>query len=81
MSKYEEQLSEILQLCTYHQLYLSFRSSAGLGFLCLGGGVFAAYLMALAALSPCPPLLGHSAGVALVVSHNISVQSLVIRNL
>lgn len=32
------------------------------------GGVFAAYLMALAALSPCPPLLGSHAGVALVVS-------------
>uniref|UniRef100_A0A3Q3JPB1 Riboflavin transporter n=1 Tax=Monopterus albus TaxID=43700 RepID=A0A3Q3JPB1_MONAL len=46
---------------------LSSRSSTGLAFLSLGGGVFAAYLMALAALSPCPPLLGNPAGVALVV--------------
>lgn len=49
-------------------LILFFRSPAGLGILSLGGGVFAAYLIALAALSPCPPLLGQSSGVALVVS-------------
>ncbi|KAF3707185.1 Solute carrier family 52, riboflavin transporter, member 3-A Riboflavin transporter 2-A [Channa argus] len=47
---------------------LSPRSSTGLGLLSLGGTVFAAYLMALAALSPCPPLLGNPAGVALVVT-------------
>lgn len=46
------------------------RSLSCLGVLSLGGGVFAAYLMALAALSPCPPLLGTSAGVALVVRDN-----------
>lgn len=54
---------------------LSSRSSTGLGFLSLGGGVFAAYLMALAALSPCPPLLGTSSGVALVVCCNIHFQA------
>lgn len=48
--------------------FLFSRSSTGLGFLSVGGGVFAAYLMVLAALSPCPPLLGNTAGVALVVS-------------
>jgi hypothetical protein len=35
----------------------------------VAGGVFAAYLMALAVLSPCPPLLGSPAGVSLVVSY------------
>lgn len=45
------------------------RSSVGLGFMSVAGGVFAAYLMALAVLSPCPPLLGSPAGVSLVVSH------------
>ncbi|XP_047460243.1 solute carrier family 52, riboflavin transporter, member 2 isoform X2 [Mugil cephalus] len=48
-------------------MFVVLRSSSGLGFLSLGGGVFAAYLMALAALSPCPPLLGSDAGVALVI--------------
>ncbi len=47
---------------------LSSRSSTGLGFLSVGGVVFASYLMALAALSPCPPLLGNLSGPALVVS-------------
>lgn len=41
----------------------------GLGFMSVAGGVFAAYLMALAVLSPCPPLLGSPAGVSLVVSN------------
>ncbi|KAE8282461.1 Solute carrier family 52, riboflavin transporter, member 2 [Larimichthys crocea] len=54
-------------LACFLAMFVILRSSAGLGFLCIGGGVFAAYLMALAALSPCPPLLGNSAGVALVV--------------
>ncbi|XP_001505049.1 solute carrier family 52, riboflavin transporter, member 2 isoform X1 [Equus przewalskii] len=43
------------------------RSLAGLGGLCLLGMLFGAYLMALAILSPCPPLVGTSAGVVLVV--------------
>ncbi len=41
----------------------------------LGGCIFAAYLMALAALSPCPPLLGSQSGVALVVSNSVSLLS------
>ncbi|XP_019959941.2 solute carrier family 52, riboflavin transporter, member 2 [Paralichthys olivaceus] len=48
-------------------MFFVLRTATGLGFLSLAGGVFAAYLMALAALSPCPPLLGNPAGVALVV--------------
>ncbi|XP_062842275.1 solute carrier family 52, riboflavin transporter, member 2-like [Trichomycterus rosablanca] len=43
------------------------RSNSGLGGVFLGGGVFAIYLVCLAALSPCPPLLGSYAGMALVV--------------
>lgn len=43
------------------------RSSLGLGLIMALGVVFGGYLMALAALSPCPPLLGSTAGVALVV--------------
>ncbi|XP_060798654.1 solute carrier family 52, riboflavin transporter, member 2 isoform X3 [Neoarius graeffei] len=43
------------------------RSGLGLGFMSLGGGLFAVYLLVLAALSPCPPLLGTHAGVAMVV--------------
>ncbi|KAJ1075884.1 hypothetical protein K5549_003214 [Capra hircus] len=43
------------------------RSLAGLGSLSLLGMLFGAYLMALAVLSPCPPLVGTSAGVVLVV--------------
>ncbi|XP_073650405.1 uncharacterized aarF domain-containing protein kinase 5 isoform X6 [Tursiops truncatus] len=42
------------------------RSLAGLGSLSLLGMLFGAYLMALAILSPCPPLVGTSAGVVLV---------------
>ncbi|XP_008068176.1 solute carrier family 52, riboflavin transporter, member 2 [Carlito syrichta] len=42
-------------------------SLAGLGALSLLGMLFGAYLMALAILSPCPPLVGTSAGVVLVV--------------
>ncbi|XP_060948959.1 solute carrier family 52, riboflavin transporter, member 2 [Limanda limanda] len=48
-------------------MFFVLRTATGLGFLSLAGGVFAAYLVALAALSPCPPLLGNPAGVALVV--------------
>ncbi|XP_004443067.1 PREDICTED: solute carrier family 52, riboflavin transporter, member 2 [Ceratotherium simum simum] len=43
------------------------RSLAGLGSLSLLGMLFGAYLMALAVLSPCPPLVGTFAGVVLVV--------------
>uniref|UniRef100_A0A8D2AHA4 Riboflavin transporter n=1 Tax=Sciurus vulgaris TaxID=55149 RepID=A0A8D2AHA4_SCIVU len=43
------------------------RSLAGLCGLSLLGLLFGAYLMALAILSPCPPLVGTSAGVVLVV--------------
>ncbi|XP_046929798.1 solute carrier family 52, riboflavin transporter, member 2 isoform X1 [Lynx rufus] len=42
------------------------RSLAGLGGLSVLGMLFGAYLMALAVLSPCPPLVGTSAGVVLV---------------
>ncbi|XP_055288267.1 solute carrier family 52, riboflavin transporter, member 2 isoform X3 [Moschus berezovskii] len=44
------------------------RSLAGLGGLSLLGMLFGAYLMALAVLSPCPPMVGTSAGVVLVVA-------------
>lgn len=44
------------------------RSLAGLYGLFLLGMFFATYLMTLAVLSPCPPLMGTSAGVVLVVS-------------
>ncbi|KAF6099914.1 hypothetical protein HJG60_011637 [Phyllostomus discolor] len=43
------------------------RSLAGLGGLSLLGMLFGAYLMALAVLSPCPPLVGTPAGLVLVV--------------
>lgn len=44
------------------------RSLAGLGVLSLLGMLFGAYLMTLAVLSPCPPLVGTTAGTTLVVS-------------
>lgn len=43
------------------------RSLAGLGGLSLLGVLFGAYLMALAVLSPCPPLVGTTTGTVLVV--------------
>ncbi|XP_077022618.1 solute carrier family 52, riboflavin transporter, member 2 [Tamandua tetradactyla] len=43
------------------------RTLTGLGVLSLLGMLFGAYLMTLAVLSPCPPLVGTSAGVVLVV--------------
>ncbi|XP_074172732.1 solute carrier family 52, riboflavin transporter, member 2 isoform X2 [Rhinolophus sinicus] len=43
------------------------RSLAGLGGLSLLGVLFGAYLMVLAVLSPCPPLVGTTAGTILVV--------------
>ncbi|XP_008291520.1 solute carrier family 52, riboflavin transporter, member 2 [Stegastes partitus] len=54
-------------LACFLAMFVVLRSSSGLGFLSVAGLVFAAYLMALAALSPCPPLLGSNAGVALAV--------------
>ncbi|KAI3358805.1 hypothetical protein L3Q82_015201, partial [Scortum barcoo] len=54
-------------LACFLAMFVILRSSTGLGFVSLAGGVFAAYLMALAALSPCPPLLGNPAGIPLVV--------------
>ncbi|KAM7384655.1 hypothetical protein PAMA_011822 [Pampus argenteus] len=46
-------------LACFLAMFVVMRSSAGLGLLSLAGGVFAAYLMALAALSPCPPFMEH----------------------
>lgn len=43
------------------------RSLAGLGGISLLGLLFGTYLMALAVLSPCPPLMGTTVGVVLVV--------------
>ncbi|XP_017576835.1 solute carrier family 52, riboflavin transporter, member 2 isoform X2 [Pygocentrus nattereri] len=54
-------------LACFVAMFVLLRSSAGLGIMSLGGCVFAAYLLALAALSPCPPLLGSNAGVVVVV--------------
>ncbi|XP_040044187.2 solute carrier family 52, riboflavin transporter, member 2 [Gasterosteus aculeatus] len=57
-------------------MFVVLRSSSGLGLLSVAGGVFAAYLLALAALSPCPPLLGTSVGMALVVISGIAFTGL-----
>lgn len=54
-------------LACFLAMFFVLRSGSGLCCLSVSGGVFAAYLMALASLSPCPPLLGTSSGVALVV--------------
>ncbi|XP_034017032.1 solute carrier family 52, riboflavin transporter, member 2 isoform X1 [Thalassophryne amazonica] len=54
-------------LACFLAMFVILRSSSSLSLLSLAGGVFAAYLLALAALSPCPPLLGKTAGVVLVV--------------
>uniref|UniRef100_A0A3Q3A5K8 Riboflavin transporter n=1 Tax=Kryptolebias marmoratus TaxID=37003 RepID=A0A3Q3A5K8_KRYMA len=54
-------------LACFLAMFVVLRSSAGLGVLSLAAGVFAAYLLALAALSPCPPLLGNPTGEALVI--------------
>ncbi|XP_007229271.2 solute carrier family 52, riboflavin transporter, member 2 [Astyanax mexicanus] len=54
-------------LACFVAMFVLLRSNAGLGVLSLAGGVFASYLLALAVLSPCPPLLGSNAGVTLVV--------------
>ncbi|XP_034561670.1 solute carrier family 52, riboflavin transporter, member 2 [Notolabrus celidotus] len=54
-------------LACFLAMFVILRSSPGLGILSIAAGVFAAYLMALAALSPCPPLVGSTTGEALVV--------------
>ncbi|XP_058475669.1 solute carrier family 52, riboflavin transporter, member 2 [Solea solea] len=54
-------------LACFLAMFFVLRTSSGLGIVSLAGGVFAVYLLALAGLSPCPPLLGNPAGVALVV--------------
>ncbi|XP_038126683.1 solute carrier family 52, riboflavin transporter, member 2 [Cyprinodon tularosa] len=54
-------------LACFLAMFFVLRSSVGLGFLSLAAGVFAAYLLALAALSPCPPLQDSLVGKALVV--------------
>ncbi|XP_053323522.1 solute carrier family 52, riboflavin transporter, member 2 [Spea bombifrons] len=43
------------------------RSSLGLGVIMAAGVVFAGYLMVLASMSPCPPLVGTTAGIVLLV--------------
>ncbi|XP_063306981.1 solute carrier family 52, riboflavin transporter, member 2 [Pelobates fuscus] len=43
------------------------RSSIVLGMIMVAGMIFGGYLMVLAALSPCPPLVGSTAGIVLVV--------------
>lgn len=43
------------------------RSSLGLGLIMAAGVILGSYLMTLAALSPCPPLVGSTAGIVLVV--------------
>ncbi|KAM9306043.1 solute carrier family 52, riboflavin transporter, member 2 [Gastrophryne carolinensis] len=43
------------------------RSALALGVIMAVGGLLGGYLMVLAALSPCPPLVGSTAGVVLVV--------------
>ncbi|XP_062385034.1 solute carrier family 52, riboflavin transporter, member 2 isoform X2 [Sardina pilchardus] len=55
-------------LACFVAMFFLLRSSVGLGIMACAGGVFAAYLMALAALSPCPPLLGSASGTSLVVT-------------
>ncbi|MED6257015.1 hypothetical protein ATANTOWER_006471 [Ataeniobius toweri] len=54
-------------LACFLAMFFVLRSSVGLGSVSVVAGVFAAYLLALAALSPCPPLQGSLAGKALVV--------------
>ncbi|KAG7500030.1 solute carrier family 52, riboflavin transporter, member 2 [Solea senegalensis] len=54
-------------LACFLAMFFVLRTSSGLGIVSLAGGVFATYLLVLAGLSPCPPLLGNPAGVALVV--------------
>ncbi|XP_078282042.1 solute carrier family 52, riboflavin transporter, member 2 isoform X2 [Rhinoraja longicauda] len=54
-------------LACFITMFALWRSSVGLSILALLGVLFGAYILTLAAFSPCPPLLGKSAGIALVV--------------
>ncbi|XP_078086660.1 solute carrier family 52, riboflavin transporter, member 2 [Mustelus asterias] len=54
-------------LACFIAMFALWRSSAGLGALALLGLLFGVYILTLAAFSPCPPLLGTSMGIALVV--------------
>ncbi|KAL4629797.1 solute carrier family 52, riboflavin transporter, member 2 isoform X1 [Arapaima gigas] len=54
-------------LACFVAMFVLCRSNAGLGAMAAIGGVFATYLLVLAALSPCPPLLGTTVGIVLVV--------------
>ncbi|XP_014844865.1 PREDICTED: solute carrier family 52, riboflavin transporter, member 2 [Poecilia mexicana] len=54
-------------LACFLAMFVVLRSPVGLGLVSLAAGMFAAYLLALAALSPCPPLQASLAGKALVV--------------
>ncbi|XP_051871471.1 solute carrier family 52, riboflavin transporter, member 2 isoform X2 [Pristis pectinata] len=54
-------------LACFIAMFALWRSSIGLSVLVLLGMLFGAYILTLAAFSPCPPLLGKPAGVALVV--------------
>ncbi|KYO49127.1 hypothetical protein Y1Q_0015772 [Alligator mississippiensis] len=56
--------------------FMPCRSVADLSIISLLGCLLAAYLMVLAALSPCPPLVGSGMGVDLVVLSWILVQVL-----
>ena len=48
---------------------LSGRSLVFMLFLTVVGTGFGAYIMAVAAFSPCPPLVDSPSGVAIIVSH------------
>ncbi|XP_074059156.1 solute carrier family 52, riboflavin transporter, member 2 [Macrotis lagotis] len=54
-------------LACFLAMGILYRSLSGLGALSLLGTFFGTYVMVLAALSPCPPLVGTSAGIVLVV--------------
>ncbi|XP_062987319.1 solute carrier family 52, riboflavin transporter, member 2 [Elgaria multicarinata webbii] len=51
----------------FFAMFLLCRSALGLSIISAVACVFGAYLMVLAAFSPCPPLVGSSVGIALVV--------------
>ncbi|XP_072458819.1 solute carrier family 52, riboflavin transporter, member 2 [Notamacropus eugenii] len=54
-------------LACFLAMAILYRSLPGLGALSMLGTFFGTYVMVLASLSPCPPLVGTSAGVVLVV--------------
>ncbi|KAJ8273008.1 hypothetical protein GJAV_G00096290 [Gymnothorax javanicus] len=55
-------------LACFMAMFVLCRSNLGLGVVSAVGGFFATYLLVLAALSPCPPLLGNTTGIAFVVT-------------